>query len=242
MNHDEPLFEEFLAARLKDKGLSLKRLAEATGITPTHLENLLHGNLEDMPSAPYFRGYLIRIGKVLDFDGEEWWERIKSDGLVRNSGPADELPRNRFIKTSLSKTVWAGIVAGAVILIYLVFAFPRITGKPIITITYPPKNPFTIGLSTLTIAGTVENADSLYLNGGEIVIAPDGSWQKGVLLQNGLNTFQISARKFLGGETAVVEQVLLETAGVEPAHSTSGQLFPTIHSAPEVPATGTFFN
>lgn len=62
----------------------------------------------------------------------------------------------------------------------------------------------------------VKNANSLYVKeggetneeGDEVVIASDGSWQKNVFLQAGVNTFEISAQKFLGGTTDIMEQVI----------------------------------
>ena len=248
MNDDEMIFEEFLAARLRDKGISLKRLSETTGIAPVHLENLLHGNFEHMPSTPYFHGYLVRIGKVLDFDGEEWWGKIKKESSVKNSGPADELPRNRFIKKEWSKSTWAIGIISLLVIIYVAVAFPRIFGKPKLTVAYPPQNPFTTTSTTVTITGTVNNADALYLSGGngssseEIVIAPDGSWRKTVLIsETEPNTFEISAKKFLGGETTVTEQIIYAPRTMS-SSTTSGTVFPIIHSATGTPATGTYFD
>lgn len=223
MNHDtdrnEPTFEEFLAARLRDKGISLKRLSEITGITPIHIENLFHGNFEHLPSRPYFRGYLIRIGKVLDFDGEEWWERIQKGDFVKDSGPADALPHNRFVKQDLPKSTWAIGIVALIVVIYLAISLPHILGKPVLTIAFPPASPYTTTSTTLVFQGMVQNADALYLSNGnassgeEIPVAADGSWQKTVLLsENGLNAFAFTAKKFLGGETTLTEQVIYETA------------------------------
>ena len=71
--------EIFLRDRMKDKGISLKRLADLTGIAINHIENMLRGDFEHVPPTPYFRGYLIRLGEVLNFDGEAWWEKIKRE-------------------------------------------------------------------------------------------------------------------------------------------------------------------
>ena len=207
MPPEEIAFEQFFAERIKAKGLSLKKLSDVTGIAPSHIENMLRGDFGNMPSAPYFRGYLMRLGKVLDFDGEVWWVRLRRD--VKNSGELDMLPKNRFIKNSPPKYLWF-IAAGAIILIYLIFQFARIVGKPSLAITYPLQNPFTATSDTITITGTSNDANSLSLNGDPVTLASDGSWQKGVLLQNGLNTFQITAAKFLGGSTNVIEQVWYE--------------------------------
>ncbi len=231
MNHDhenEMSFQEFLAERLRSKGISLKKLSEITGIAPVHLANLFHGNFSDMPSKPYLHGYLIRIGRTLDFDGEEWWEKLGQEDTMKDAGVSDELPRNRFVRSRVPKSAWIAAVFIVILAGYFIFAFPYIFGKPILAVTYPTENPYVTPSSTLTIQGTVRNADALYLvsNGSssseEIIIAPDGSWEKGVTLGEGPNSVVISAKKFLGGETNVTQEVIYTPLSV------SGTL-PMIH-------------
>jgi cytoskeletal protein RodZ len=222
----EPTFQAFFAAKLKERGVTLKKLAEATGITPSHLESLAHGKFEDLPSSPYLHGYIIRLGKALDFDGEMWWDRIKKEGLVKNSGPTDALPSNRFLKQSPTRFIWVGVVI-ALILIYLAFQLPIIFSKPTITIDFPAQNPYTTSSSTLTLEGTVTGANSLALNGDTVTIAPDGSWQETVLLQNGPNTFDISAKKLLSGEADVTEQIFYDAGSPANASSTASSTPPT---------------
>ncbi len=210
-------FEQFFAEKIKERGVTLKKLAEMTGIAPAHIESLLRGDYESMPSAPYFHGYLEHLGMVLDFDGEEWWAKLKKEGVIKNSGELDTLPRNRFIKQSPPKYLW-WIGAAVIVLIYLAFQAPRIFGKPTLMVISPDANPYVTTSSTFTLAGTVTGADSLYLVGAngeqeQIIIAADGSWQKGVLLGIGPNPFQISAKKFLGGETSITEQVFYQPPG-----------------------------
>lgn len=247
MDYGDISFEEFFTARLRDKGISLKRLSEATGIAPTHLENLLHGNFEHLPSSPYFRGYLIRVGKVLDFDGEEWWRKLKKEDFVKNSGPSDALPENRFVKKEIPKPAWiAGFVA-LIVIIYLATALPHILGKPTLVISYPAENPYVASSAIITLRGAVQNADALYLLCGnassseEIMVAPDGSWQKTVLLQDGPNTCEVTAKKFLGSETSITEQIVYYEMTAS-SSTTSSATLPTVHTAPEIPATGTYFN
>ena len=206
MDPEEVLFSSFFTSQLKGAGISLKRLSELTGIARGHLENIARGNFGDLPSAPYFHGYIIRIGKVLDFDGEEWWEKVKKEGSLKDTSPIDSLPRNRYVQKSQVKFVWIGIAT--IIIIYLIFQIPKILGKPGLIVTFPAQTPYTTSSSTATIEGIVKNANSLSLDGDSVTIAGDGSWQKTVLLQSGVNTFEIAAKKFLGGETDVMEQIL----------------------------------
>jgi transcriptional regulator with XRE-family HTH domain len=227
MDYDTISFEQFLSERIKERGITLKKLADVTGIAPAHIENMLRGDFDNMPSAPYFRGYLIQLGKELNFNGEEWWQYLKKEGLVKNSGELDTLPRNRFIKQAPPKYLWA-IAAGIIILIFFAFQAPRIFGKPTLTISSPEQNPYITTSSTFVLAGNVTNADSLYLNGNqEITIAPDGSWQETVLLGAGQNPFKISAKKFLGGETDITEKPLALQAppAVLPREATNDGLF-----------------
>src|ERR1700691_2497715 len=111
MPPDDINFQTFFAAKVKDRGLSFKKLSEATGIAPTYLEAMAHGRFDDLPSAPYDRGYLVRLGKVLDFDGNEWWDKIRKDRVVSNPGPSDALPGNRSLLQSPAKFIWAGAAA-----------------------------------------------------------------------------------------------------------------------------------
>jgi cytoskeletal protein RodZ len=222
-------FEQFFVEKVKERGVSLKKLSEMTGIAPAHIESLLRGDYDSMPSAPYFHGYLIHLGAMLDFDGEEWWAKLKKEGVIKNSGELDTLPRNRFIKQSPPKYLW-WIGAGVIVLIYLAFQAPRIFGKPTLIVNTPDMNPYVTASSTIALSGTVSDADSLYLIGADgeqeqIIIAADGSWQKSVLLGAGSNPFQISAKKFLGGATTVTEQIVYQpTGGMAPSSTASSSV------------------
>lgn len=235
MPPEEINFQTFFAAKVKDRGISIKKLSEATGIAPGHLEAMIHGRFDELPSAPYVRGYLVRLGKVLDFDGEAWWDRIKKEGFTKNSGPADILPSNRFIRRSPAKFIWMG-VAAVLIIIYLAFQIPILFGKPTLAVTFPEQNPYTTTSSTLAIQGTVQGANSLSLNGDSITVAQDGSWQETVLLQNGLNTFDISAKRLLGGSAEITEQILYQggpsiTTGATTTSGASTSTSPTSTTA-----------
>src|SRR3989344_140089 len=98
---DEELdFGAFLAGRIKDKGFSMKKLAEVSGISVKYLESIAQGDLKHLPPAPYLHGYLVKLAGILDFDHELWWERLKKEDAVKISGRSDELPKNRFAQLS----------------------------------------------------------------------------------------------------------------------------------------------
>jgi len=209
MNPEDISFEEFFAERTRQKGFSLKKLADATGITPRNLADIASGNFAAMPSAPYVRGYLIRLGEVLDFDGESWWQKIKVERSVKNSGATDALPKNRFLKKYPTRYIVGAIII-TLIIIYAIVQFPTIAGRPMLVVTNPAQSPFTTDMNQFTMQGTVQNASALSIDGDNVAITPEGLWQKEILLSNGLNQITVSAKKFLGGTTAVTEQILYQ--------------------------------
>ncbi len=255
MSNEELAFGEFLAGQMKERGFSAKKLSDATGVALPYIETMLRGDFEELPSAPYARGYLMRIGQTLGFDGEAWWQKLRGNAEVRRSGPLDALPKNRFLGQPLPKWVWPAAAVAAVAAAYLAFALPRVLGRPFLAVSYPVSSPFETTSTIIVLRGTVRNADTLYLsngigagsnaigNGGvggsassgaagsgtdftasseQIPIAPDGTWEKTVLLQNGLNTFMITAKKFLGGEANATEQVIYSAPASSTATSTPG--------------------
>src|SRR3989344_6878521 len=132
-------FEDFLNALIKQHGLTLKKISELTGISIKHLTALSSGEFGALPSSPYFRGYIMKLGSVLDFDPNIWWTKFKESGFVKDAGTHDAPPRNRFIRPAYVKFIWIG-AAALLALIYLATRLPAIVGKPTITIISPATN------------------------------------------------------------------------------------------------------
>lgn len=207
MNED---FQLFLASKLKEKGLSLKKLSELTGIALKHLENINSGNWNDLPAAPYVRGYLVKISEILDFDPDKWWQIMRGEE-IQTSGSSDSLPQNRFLKKTKSKKVWIYFGILILILAYFGLRFSAIFGRPEIFVNYPPEDVVTTSSEEIIVSGRLENGDKLFINSESVLIEKDGSWQKSFTLgTSNPNVFEISAKKFLGLETKIIRQIIYE--------------------------------
>lgn len=191
---------------MKERGMKPKDLSSATGIASKHIDALLAGELEKLPPAPYLRGYLEKLGNVLDFDGSGWWNTLKEEGFAV-SGAKDRLPRNRFIR-SPGAPYAAGFVILVLVALYLVFRIPAIVGAPELTIQFPEAQFSETMLEKIVVRGIVERSDSVLINGDAAAVGDDGSFEKEVSLQEGMNTIEIRASKFLGRETVAIRQVL----------------------------------
>jgi len=202
-------FATFLNEKVKANGWNAKKLSEATGISLGHIEDLLTGDASKLPSAPYLRGYLIKLGQALDFEPDIWWERFKSSDSIRRAGAGDRLPTNRFALRSLGKYFWLGLLA-LIVIGYFGFRFSAIFGKPIISMNNPADETVTVKDGTILVSGSVKSGDQLFVNGEAVTLGSDGHFEKTVLLQAGPNPIQLTAKKFLGGETSVIRQVIYE--------------------------------
>ncbi len=209
MNEDIS-FEVFLNEKMKEHRLSPKQLSELSGISIKHIEAICRGRLEEAPAAPYLRGYLIALGRIMDFDGEAWWEKVKIDRSVANSGPTDTLPENRFLKSAYLRR-W--FIAGAVLLLILVYAgsrYTKILGEPGLAITNPKETSITTQNSDFILQGTLTDGDELSINGDNVPLQNDGSWEKELTLQPGVNILEVVAKKFLGRSVTETRRIVYE--------------------------------
>lgn len=199
----------FLNERMRERGLTAKRLSELTGISVKHLEALFEGRFEHLPPAPYFRGYLLKLGQILGFDADEWWDELKKARPAKSSAPTDEMPKNRFKEEPVKKYIILGALA-LLLILYFGSRFSRIFGQPNITVSYPSENVTIVSQNTVSLSGRLTNGDSLHINSEAISPAQNGDWQKIISLQPGMNTVEISAKKFLGRETKIIRQIIYE--------------------------------
>ena len=108
---------------------------------------------------------------------------MKKAGIVKNSGPADTLPENRFLRNAPPKYPLV-IAAGVIILIYLILPYIRAhRGQATLTVTYPLK----IRLRnaphlTITGTGTTQIRSPLKRRSRRNALLPTVSWQKAVYL------------------------------------------------------------
>lgn len=208
-------FKSFLDGKLKERGVNLKKLSELSGVHITHLEHLVHGTVEQLPAAPYVRGYLEKIARILEFDPNPWWQALQDEGVMKRSGREDALPKNRFAPRSIARYAWAATLL-TLLLVYFGFRFSNILGQPTLDIFVPRQALTTVATAALTTAGAVKNASGLAVNGELIPFDAEGRWNKTIVLQPGLNTLEFTAKKFLGSETKALRQVYYEPGAAAP--------------------------
>lgn len=206
INKNDISFSAFLVAKMKERGVSLRKLSELSGISVQHLAALTRGELTALPPAPYLHGYLVKLGQILGFDPAEWWEVVRRSGGVRRSGSSDALPKNRFMRKSYRRLIVGGAILG-VIIIYVIVRLSSILGVPQITVLEPAEDGATAVSDVYVLRGKVKLADRILVNGEAADLTPEGEWQKRVVLESGRNTFEIRAQKLLGRSASVMRYI-----------------------------------
>jgi hypothetical protein len=210
MGEDKDL-HEFLRERMQERNLSLERLADLSGVPIAHLEMLISGRTEDLPAAPYVRGYINSLGRVLHFDADVWWVQIKRARVLPVSGGHDILPSNRFARNMPSRGKIAGILAGVVLLVFIVVRFSSIVGRPKLSMIYPVEEVMVVHDATVTLRGTVENGDKLTVNNEVVPVREGELWEKEIALKPGPNVISVSAGKLLGLSATREFRIILES-------------------------------
>lgn len=210
---NEKNFSSFLLETMKMQGVSFEKLAQVTGVSDRFLELLIGEEFDKLPAAPYVHGYIIKIADALDLDGEKLWQAyFKEKGVVRHSGLGDTLPQNRF---SASPQLRKRLAWGAVIIVvlaivgYVLFRVERSVGEPTFDVNIGENTVVTQPL--FDVKGSADPRDQVILNGAQLYLSADGTFEKKVQLQPGFNTMSFSIKKFLGNEYVITKQVFFES-------------------------------
>jgi len=207
--YDDRHLSETLMEAMKVKGLTTEKLALATGVSERIIELLLAERFEELPPAPYLRGYLMKISEALGMDGQELWSAYgKYHREIRRAGYHDTLPTNRFALPQVSRkliviatvaVLLAGFVASRFLVSTRNFLFEVNVAEPAVVTT-----------STYAISGTVRAGDRVSLNGDELAVAAGGTFSATVTLKPGWNDLLFVVRRPLEGEREYRRQIFFE--------------------------------
>ncbi len=222
-NEEIGTFTNILRDALRARGYSVERLAKETGISDRFLSLMLEERYGELPPSPYVHGYIVRIGKVLDFDGEEMWQmyfREKKD--IKKSGERDKLPPNRFLlkRVHVSALVAALLLAGIAVY-FFVSSYRSADITKALSIMDLGGETTVVTTSTLRVAGTVSGNATLTINGSAVYPDINGAFTHTLNLSPGMNAVVFEVRGMLGRTGEVTRYVFFRTAEEGTSTSTS---------------------
>src|SRR3989338_2732027 len=150
---------------LELKSVNHEKLAQLTGISERYLWAIQNLEVDKLPPAPYVRSYLKKISEVLNLNHDELWELYRKELDQKTSGAYDKLPENRFAIKHLSKNSIFLLALAGLLIIYLLFNFAGLIGKPNLTVTNPSDEITAVFQNLITLKGTLDQKDKLTVNG-----------------------------------------------------------------------------
>ncbi len=210
---EEPkLLKEIISEAMSFKEMQTEDIAKETGVPERFIIGFIDGNYKILPAAPYTRGYLNKVCKILELDQSEIWRTYERESSPKKSGINDTLPMNRFAIKTAGKKIPLLIPIIIVVAIYLLINGNKLIATPNITISEPLKELTTAYTPSVIIKGRVDNPkDIVSINGASIYVDEFGEFKKEFFLDQGNNTFDIVAEKFLGRSSKKTVQVIYET-------------------------------
>lgn len=201
---------DILMDALRVKNISAEKLSQLSGVSDRFIHALLAENAHDLPSAPYVRGYLIKIAEVLGLDGQELWNAYaKPNILIHRAGAADTLPGNRFLAPKLRAKL---LVIGGLVMIAVIYGIARIPGLfggSSLSVSNMEKD-MVVREAAFTVRGSIDPSDQLAVNGEILYPKPDGAFEYPLTLTPGFNTVEFKLKRFLGKEEITTKQIFYE--------------------------------
>lgn len=209
---------EYLRKVRLGKNWTLEVAASKTKIAEHYLSALEKARYDDIPGEVYLTNFIRVYSKHLGLDPAKTFEQytLEKHVIASHRHPrflkeignlklGDLLFRPRAIQLAL---ICAGV---AIMISYLAWNVYQTIAPPDLEIFYP-KQDLMIAAPQLTISGAVEKEARVTINDQEILLQPNGHFEKIVSLRSGLNLLIISAQKKHGLAKKIKRNVLVDTS------------------------------
>lgn len=208
----ETLGEKLKKAR-EEKQTDLLKIEEITGIQVKYLMALEMGHYHEIPGEIYLKNFLKTYAKTLNLNSEKILKLYQEEQKILNRHNPNLFPeiknktRLLFISNILKKSL-VGIFL-IILLFYIIFEVKNIISPPKLIIREPADN-LIISEPTVNVIGNTDINSNVTINEQEILKNSDGSFNKIINLQSGLNLIKISAQKKHSRETIKYRKIMVE--------------------------------
>ncbi|MEK9130460.1 MAG: helix-turn-helix domain-containing protein [Patescibacteria group bacterium] len=209
---NETLGEKLKKIREK-KSIDLSKAEAMTGIQSKYLAALETNNYHEIPGEIYLKNFLKTYANALDLNQEEILnlyekEQKNFDKISHNIFPKiKNKPRLLFIPNICKKSLLGFFLI--ILLFYIIFEIKNIINPPTLIIQAPIDN-LTISELTIDIIGKTDVNSNVTINDQEILKNSDGSFNKKINIQQGLNLIKISAKKEHSRETIQYRKIMAQ--------------------------------
>ncbi len=215
LGRTKTLGERLRKAR-EEASLTLADVERMTQIRSHYLEAIENGNYLALPGSAYIKNFLKKYAEaiqvspqvVLDLYERErvYYEPLEKRRLVEAQAVHKRSPR--LVTPHLTRRIFLALI-GLVLLGYLIFSLRGIFAPPALQLMAPDEQTIT-QQRTINVVGTTDTDASLTINGQEVFVQPNGSFQQTIELTVGINVITVTAKKKNGQARTILRHVLVE--------------------------------
>ncbi|MFC1662619.1 helix-turn-helix domain-containing protein [Patescibacteria group bacterium] len=212
----QTLGERLLQLRT-EAGLTIDQVSQHLGISRKHVQSIEAGDYGKMPGEIYIKNFLrsyagllnVQEAAVLKKFQEEYNINRRINPRIRKEElPPEGLPK-KFVFTPVAiKRIIIGLLVVS-ILVYLGWEVSKIISPPSLILSEPPES-YTTNENLVVVAGETEPEAIVLINKEQIFVGKDGSFRETLVMEPGVNTVIIEAKKPRSRTITIYRQLLYE--------------------------------
>ena len=197
-DYSESLGEKLKTIR-KSAGLTLSELSATTKIRKAFLQAFETGNYAKLPDPIYARNFLKVYVRALGGDIKYFLQQFETECGTCDFTKNARLPRARaralqFLVASRFVKVFALFLVGLAIVGYLGIQVQAIVSPPELLV-FAPTDGIKTEEALITVAGQAQEGARVKVNGVDVLLSRDGTFEVDVALERGLNVIAIESTK-----------------------------------------------
>lgn len=186
---------EMLRSARIERGWTIEELEKRTKIQERFLTALEESRLQDLPAAPFVKGYIRTVAEELGLPPDTMVAVFRRDfnedreGHIMSRAVSDTASSWRWTPTM---TIAFGIAV--VVVSFLGYLGVQITSfikPPVLTLTTPKEHE--VVFQSILIEGKTDPQASLSINGQDIKVRKDGVFNQDLRLDEGTQTIEVVA-------------------------------------------------
>ena len=217
---------EYLLSVRQQLNLTLEEVSQKTGVYEKFIYYIETSKYQLLPPDVYVLGFLKKLAEVYSVSQDVLLEQYKKErGIVEHVSRERIAPpkgwRAWAQKVSITPkllTVGGSIIVGVVAFFYIVIQVFAINKTPDLTIL-EPKNDTVIEGTSVTVSGKTEPGISVSINGQNVFVKNDGSFQTVLGTAPGQSELRVEAQNKFGKKNTQVVSMRVEESQVAGAQT-----------------------
>lgn len=214
LDDDQKTLGEQLRALRRGQAVSLEMMERDTQIRKSYLVALERGDYKELPEPLYARNFIKSYTRTLGADEGYFLELYEEecgqcDLITPMQTPRQKMRKgrlatwNRFVTYGLLSAVFLGVLS------YFGWQVRSIISPPDVVIVSPIDRSL-VSNPTIVVEGFVEEDTTVYVNGVQVVVNSDSTFNTQIDLAQGLNVISVEAERRYSKRSVIERRVVFE--------------------------------